>query len=199
MSENRLQWVRRSVSLALFALSALGALAPLSGCPKAEVTEKKAEKSEDKEDKAEKPAKVEMTFKEGDSVDVKWKDSWWKAEVLKVKAEKYRIHYVGWSATWDEDVSPDRVRERTDGAKTGSESKPAASASAEETPAGSWKVGDKVDVNWNKAWWQGKVLSISGSDYKVHYIGWAASWDETVPASRLRAPTADAKKGTAKE
>jgi hypothetical protein len=68
--------------------------------------------------------------------------------------------------------------------------------SAASTATGAWKAGDKVDVNWNGSWWQGSVLSVDSGKYKVHYTGWSASWDETVDASRLRAPTGTAAKGT---
>jgi hypothetical protein len=64
----------------------------------------------------------------------------------------------------------------------------------------SWKVGDDVDVEWKGTWWKGKILEDKGGgQYKIHYVGWAASWDEVVPASRVRARTAGAKEGTEKK
>lgn len=73
------------------------------------------------------------------------------------------------------------------------EEKPAPAAAA------GFNVGDTVDVEWKGSWWKGKILAKNGDKYKVHYVGWAASWDEEVEASRVRAPTADAKVGSAKE
>ncbi|MFO0676545.1 MAG: hypothetical protein U0169_08425 [Polyangiaceae bacterium] len=158
-----------------------------------------------------------MTFASGDAVDVKWNASWWKAEVLAVNAGTYRIHYAGWSSSWDEDVTPDRVRAQTADSSVGSESTaaapsaalaakaapvPAAKAAVSAAPtaksltAAAFKPGDKVDVNWNGQWWQGQVLGVSGTQYKVHYVGWASSWDELVPVGRLRAPTSAAKRGS---
>ena len=63
------------------------------------------------------------------------------------------------------------------------------------SPVGTFKTGDAVDVEWNGAWWQGRVLSVNGGLYRVHYVGWAASWDESVTSARVRASTGSAKKG----
>ena len=190
---------RGAKALALAALFA-GALTS-AGCKKKEApTEAPAASAA--------PSAPAMTFSAGDAVDVQWKSSWWKGEVLEVKGTKYRVHYVGWSSTWNEDVTPDRVRARTDAASVGSEETAAVASAApsatqaapEPAPkavaATAWKAGSKVDVNWNGQWWQGQVLSVTGNQYKVHYIGWASSWDEVVPASRLRAPTGSAKRGS---
>lgn len=191
-------WIRpvpSTVALLLVGFSCL------TGC-------KKAENKPEAPPAAATPA---MQFAVGDKVDVKWNASWWKAEVLAVNSPKYRVHYVGWSASWDEDVTTDRVRPPTDTASTGTEQTTAAATTAAATTAApsanakaapsaaatsAFKVGDKVDVNWNGQWWQGQVLTVSGSQYKVHYLGWAASWDETVSAARVRAPTASAKRGS---
>lgn len=148
-----------------------------------------------------------MSFAVGDKIDVNWKGSWWKGEVLSVDGAKYKIHYVGWSATWDESVTADRVRARTEEAKSGTEQPaiaavpaPEATASAEATAkaatASPYKVGSKVDVNWKGSWYQGQVIGTPSGQFRVHYIGFAASWDENVPASRLRPWTGSAKKGT---
>lgn len=51
-------------------------------------------------------------FKVGDSVDVKWKGSWYPASVLSVKNGRYKIHYDGYGSNWDEWVSDDRIRSR---------------------------------------------------------------------------------------
>ena len=192
--------VRGGAKAVVFAALFVGALTS-AGCKKKAVeTEAPAASAA--------PAAPAMTFAVGDAVDVQWKSSWWKGEILEVKGSKYRVHYVGWSSTWNEDVTPDRVRARSVSASVGSEeTAPAASAAPSATQAAAepapkavaataWKAGSKVDVNWNGQWWQGQVLSVVGAQYKVHYVGWASSWDEVVPASRLRAPTGSAKRGS---
>lgn len=72
-----------------------------------------------------------------------------------------------------------------------------AKASAKPAAAG-WKSGDKCDVEWNGSWWQGQILEVKGSKYKIHYVGWGANWDEVVDAKRLRPPTGSAQKGSEK-
>jgi len=44
---------------------------------------------------------------------VKWKRKWYDATILAVEgAGRYRIHYDGWSSSWDETVGPSRIAER---------------------------------------------------------------------------------------
>lgn len=59
-----------------------------------------------------------------------------------------------------------------------------------------FNVGDSVDVEWNGAWWQARILSVNGGLYRVHYVGWGSNWDESVPARRVRAKTGTAKRGS---
>jgi hypothetical protein len=49
-------------------------------------------------------------FGVGDAVEVKWKGSWYPASVLETKNGKYKIHYDGYSNSWDEWVGPNRIR-----------------------------------------------------------------------------------------
>ena len=48
--------------------------------------------------------------KVGDSVKVKWKGSWYPAEVLKANDGQYLIHYTGFESSWDEWVGPGRMK-----------------------------------------------------------------------------------------
>jgi hypothetical protein len=49
-------------------------------------------------------------FKVGDKIEVEWKRSWYKAEILEVKDGKFKIHYDGFDNSWDEWVKPERMR-----------------------------------------------------------------------------------------
>jgi len=63
-----------------------------------------------------------------------------------------------------------------------------------------WKVGDAVDVEWKGSWWKATILTVeSDANYKIHYVGWSASWDEVVPAHRVRARSSTAREGHEKE
>lgn len=158
-------------------------------------------------------APVALTRQPGDLVDVQWNSSWWKGKILSAQDGKYRVHYIGWGANWDENVAPERVRDQTADAKVGSSAEPdstaaTAAAAATSTPApapapastaATFAVGSKVDVNWKGTWYQAKILSKSATGYRVHYIGWASSWDENVTASRVRKFTGSASKGSIAE
>lgn len=50
----------------------------------------------------------------------------------------------------------------------------------------SFSVNQKVEVLWKGRWYKATVLSVNGNSYKIHYDGYASSWDETVPKSRIR-------------
>src|ERR1700692_2712165 len=49
-----------------------------------------------------------------------------------------------------------------------------------------WKAGDRVEVQWKGDWYQAGVIEVKGDEYKVHYDGYASSWDEWVDNSRIR-------------
>lgn len=57
------------------------------------------------------------------------------------------------------------------------------------------KPGDFLQVEWNGQWWAAKVISLENiNQVKIHYLGYADSFDEIVPRSRLQAdPQADKK------
>ena len=50
-----------------------------------------------------------------------------------------------------------------------------------------WKVGDRIEVQWQGDWYQAQVIEVKGSQYKIHYDGYASSWDEWIDKSRIRA------------
>lgn len=58
------------------------------------------------------PAASGLKFNVGDAVMVKWKNSWWPAHVIAVRnsGQSYRIHYDGYSNSWDEWVGNARIR-----------------------------------------------------------------------------------------
>ena len=61
------------------------------------------------------------------------------------------------------------------------------------TKKSAYSAGQKVDVLWGGSWWQGQIVAVKNDKYLVHYIGWAASWDEWVTTARLRAWTGSAR------
>ncbi len=69
-----------------------------------------------------------------------------------------------------------------------------ASGSQAGTPAPStapatgvaWKAGDKVEVLWGGKWWPSTVVQSDGARTRIHYDGWAATYDEWVTPERIR-------------
>ena len=105
----------------------------------------------------------------GDRVLVEWHGQWYPAVVLEKSGERHLIHYEGYDSSWDEWVTPERVR------KPGS------------APPGSGK-GEKVLVEWHGQWFPAIVLRKQGERRLVHYEGFDASWDEWVSPNRVRRP-----------
>ena len=54
--------------------------------------------------------------------------------------------------------------------------------------SGPWKAFDYPDVESKGQWYRGQILAVEGARYRVHYLDYDDSWDESVPASRLRKP-----------
>ncbi|MDQ2920083.1 MAG: tetratricopeptide repeat protein, partial [Acidobacteriota bacterium] len=54
---------------------------------------------------------------------------------------------------------------------------------AQET---TWKVGDRIEVEWQSGWYQAEVIQVKGNQYKIHYDGYASSWDEWIDKTRIR-------------
>ena len=52
------------------------------------------------------------SFKVDDPVVVEWHGRWWPAKVLEVGNNKWKIHYDGYSASWDEWVGPERINSK---------------------------------------------------------------------------------------
>ena len=64
-------------------------------------------------------------------------------------------------------------------------------------------VGQVLQVQWQAEWWAAKVLNLEADGkVKIRYLGWGASYDETVPRSRLQwdpDATAKARKSAAEQ
>jgi hypothetical protein len=102
-----------------------------------------------------------------DTVQVEWKGKWYSSTIKEVKDGKYFIHYNGWSDSWNEWVGSKRIR-------------------ATGTPAPAYAVGEKVKVQWKKAWYKATVKEVKDGKFYIHYDGYENSWDEWVSTSRIR-------------
>lgn len=108
------------------------------------------------------------TWPVGTTLTVDWEGQPYEAKVTAVDGGFMRITYPGWSPVWDEWVTAERVKA---GPGLGEGPKPA----------------ERVSVEWQGTWYDAVVTGHEGKRTCIHYVGWAASWDECVPAARLRA------------
>ena len=122
-------------------------------------------------------------YKVGDRVKVVWGGKLWPATILTNPSPgRYRVHYDGWSSSWDETVTSDRIR-----GTVGSAAPPPTNTVATAPPTGGYKTGDGVMVLWGGKVWPARIIGTPGGDrYRVHYDGWSSSWDETVHVSRIK-------------
>src|SRR5207245_8872814 len=47
-------------------------------------------------------------------------------------------------------------------------------------------AGSPIEVAWGQRWWPASILQVQGTQYLIHYTGWAAYWDEWGVKARIR-------------
>lgn len=125
----------------------------------------------------------QLKFNAGDHVEIdKAKiNSWEGATVLPFQGDDprdgsfYRIRIDGYTTTPHGMLVPvDTLR---------------AAAGGGGAKVASRNIGDRVDAQSNGKWHLATIVDKKGIDeYKVHYDGWDAKWDEWVDPSRLKGP-----------
>lgn len=101
----------------------------------------------------------------GERVLARWRRRWWPARILALEPEGLRVRYVGYDASDDEVVRAEDVRPY-----------------APEERA----VGARAEVRWRGRWYPATVLASRLGVHRVHYEGFADSWDEWVSRERIR-------------
>jgi hypothetical protein len=154
-------------------------------------------------------------FKVGDEVCAQWSVDWrwYDAEVLEISPDYLKIHYAGYSSSYDEWVKLDSVI--NPGTYSAGDSVWVQSKGAYYTASvlqvgkeqykvhytgydASWdewvtpcrvfpapKVGDPVWVKWKMSWYYAKILTVGTNEWKIHYVGWDSGWDEKVGPARI--------------
>jgi hypothetical protein len=112
---------------------------------------------------AQTPAKAPATsngIKVGDSVEVVTGFGWTAAKVLAINGNSYRVLANGIQVTKD---YPSEVRRL-------------GAATAKDHANGQYRLGDRVQVNIQGTWTDGKVITELGSEYQVEFPGNRTAW-----------------------
>ncbi|TVR40530.1 MAG: hypothetical protein EA392_03735 [Cryomorphaceae bacterium] len=98
--------------------------------------------------------------KVNEKVKVEHNGSWYDATILKVNASEgtYYITYDGWSDSWDEWVTIDRLK---DYAK--------AAAETPKAPLTKFKVGDRVEAEYGMIPEPATIIEVGENKYHVKY------------------------------
>jgi len=102
------------------------------------------------------PQKYMQTMSEG---------VWYTVEIIANTAGKYKIHYLGWDAEWDETITADKLREVT--FKT-------------------YKVGTKVEVNWDGTYYPATITKVDGVFNFVHFDDYESEYDTWVTSTSIK-------------
>ncbi|MBM4362214.1 MAG: hypothetical protein FJ104_06000, partial [Deltaproteobacteria bacterium] len=131
----------------------------------------------------------------GDFVWVEWEGREYPAYVIDVKDRgRLRVHYDGYEARWDEDVTLDRVRGLVEGtavappppdrvARAMGQRPRAVSSAGAPSP---FALGQRLRVRWRGSLYPATVVGLPGpGKVTVHYDGYGAEWDEVVDEERV--------------
>jgi hypothetical protein len=114
-------------------------------------------------------------IKVGDSVEVVTGFGWTPAQVIAIQGNDYRVLVNGIQVT---KTYPAEVRR-------------VGAATAQDHAAGQYRLGDRVQVNVNGQWMEGKIVTEMGMDYQVQFGNqtvWAGP--QNLRASTAPAPSA---------
>ena len=136
-------------------------------------------------------------YRVGDFVLVEWGDEklLYPAYIIAKKGNsRFRVHFDGYPARWDEAVTLDRIQGLVSGQPvqpppprhvqiaTGVDKEKA----ADSTPLGRYKVDDRIRVKWRGSVYRAVVLEVVGAEkLKIHYDGHESAWDEVIHVSRI--------------
>jgi hypothetical protein len=134
-------------------------------------------------------------YRVGEHVWVEWEEGRnYPAYIVERKTRmRYRVHYDGYDARWDEEVTLDRIHGRVQGPVV-SPAPPdkvtralgAGPRASSNAPVSPYKVGDRIRVRWRESIYAASVLEVVAPDkVKVHYEGHEPEWDETVSLDRI--------------
>jgi hypothetical protein len=134
-------------------------------------------------------------YRIGERVLVEWEEGkLYPAYIVDMRGTgRYRVHFDGYDARWDEEVGVDRIRGRIEGPVTPPPA-PEKVLRAVGAPTGSsavgvgnpYQLGDRVRVTWRGSVYAATVLEVVDKGHLlVHYDGYESAWDEKIPTERV--------------
>lgn len=113
------------------------------------------------------PARRKTDARIGERVEVLSGGDWYKARIIAADAQSdtYKVHYYGWETSDDEWVNPSQLR------------------TADVTH---YAIGETVEVKWQGDWYPAIIQGVQGNLHLIHYVDYAATWDEWVGPRRMR-------------
>ncbi len=143
------------------------------------------------------PAAPPLTYELNERIEVNTLGSWDKAVVIEVgKAGgehegEYKVHYDGYAASYDRWLRPIYFRKAAPG------------SSAPAKPAVAYELNERIEVNTLGSWDKAVVIEVGKAggehegEYKVHYDGYAASYDRWLRGVYFRKVAGGAPAGSA--
>lgn len=94
-----------------------------------------------------------------------YKGVWYPVRILRAEGGKFLVHYLGFDASWDEWLGPERLR---------------------LPDFASFPEGATVSVEWMGTWYPATVKSARDGFHLISYDGYGPEWDEWVASPRIR-------------
>jgi hypothetical protein len=138
-------------------------------------------------------------YRVGEYVWVTWEEGKdYPAYITEQKGStRYRVHFDGYDARWDETVDLVRIKGRIEGPVVHPPPPEKVARAVGDGPqvagsavsVSSYKIGDRVRVRWRGSVYTATIITVVSSDqYRVHYEGHETAWDEVVSLDRIVGP-----------
>lgn len=116
------------------------------------------------------------TYQLNERIEVNVTGAWDKATIIEVGGGdhpgEFKVHYDGWASSYDRWLKPDYFRKATGAAP---------SAPTPQALAATYQLNERIEVNTLGSWDKATIIEVGTGEheheFKVHYDGYAASFD----------------------
>ncbi len=102
----------------------------------------------------------------GDRIEAYSVDDWYRGYIADARNGKFKIHYYGFEPADDEWLLTKMIRTPNVGS--------------------TYKIGDRVEVEWKKEWYRAHILNVKGGSHFVSYDDYDSEENEWVSTKRIR-------------